>query len=205
MSRYFVIALLLITVSPGGVLAATQDPGSSPNTQAQPPAAPPDAQEPPAEQKSSGDAPAQKEAEPSAAQPETNQPSTKTAKKDDTSGKAAVKKPAKKPTAQPDTEQPHKVVVHQGSIGEPKAQLSPGMSAEQANHQRRNANQLLASTESNLQRLSGRSLNATQQDTVGQIRNYMGQARTALDKGDPQRARNLAFKAHLLSDDLVKH
>jgi hypothetical protein len=79
------------------------------------------------------------------------------------------------------------------------------MTQEQASHQRENAEQLLASTETNLQQLAGRSLNSSQQETVGQIRNYMTGARSALKDGDTQRAHTLASKAQLLSDDLAKH
>ena len=79
------------------------------------------------------------------------------------------------------------------------------MTQEQASHQRQNTEQLLVSTETNLQRLAGRSLNSSQQETVGQIRNYMTGAHSALQDGDTQRAHTLASKAQLLSDDLVKH
>jgi len=40
---------------------------------------------------------------------------------------------------------------------------------------------------------------------VNQIRNYMQQAKTAETAGDLQRARNLAFKAQLLSDEVLHH
>ncbi len=79
------------------------------------------------------------------------------------------------------------------------------MSPKQSSNQLKNADDLLAGTESNLKQISGRSLNATQQETVKQIQQYMDQARKAIHEGDLDRGRNLAFKAHLLSDDLVKH
>ena len=50
-----------------------------------------------------------------------------------------------------------------------------------------------------------RQLNPSQQDSVSQIRKYMEQANAAEKAGDVQRAHNLASKALLLSDDLVKH
>jgi len=40
---------------------------------------------------------------------------------------------------------------------------------------------------------------------VNQIRNYIQQAKAAETTGDLQRARNLAFKAHLLSDEVLRH
>jgi GH24 family phage-related lysozyme (muramidase) len=96
-------------------------------------------------------------------------------------------------------------VVREGGADEPTAQLSPGMTQEQASHQRQRTEQLLDATENNLRQLAGRSLNQNQQDTIAQIHNYMAGARSALKDGDPQRARTLAFKARLLSDELAKH
>ena len=84
-------------------------------------------------------------------------------------------------------------------------QIVPGMPQAQASHQRQNTEQLLASTEANLQQIAGRNLNATQQETVGQIRNYIVEAHSALKDGDTQRAHRLADKAQQLADDLVKH
>jgi hypothetical protein len=78
------------------------------------------------------------------------------------------------------------------------------MTQEQADRQRRRTEQLLDATENNLREFAGRTINQNQQDTITQIRNYMAGARSALTNGDPQRARILALKARLLSDDLVK-
>lgn len=79
------------------------------------------------------------------------------------------------------------------------------MSPKQSSNQLKNTDDLLADTESKLKQISGRTLNAAQQETVKQIHLYMDQARKARDEGDLDRGHNLAFKAHLLSDDLVKH
>lgn len=100
---------------------------------------------------------------------------------------------------------PHKIVIHQGSTPEPTAQLVPEMPQEQASYQRQETEQLLATSDTNLQQLGSRVLNQNQQETVGQIRNYISGARAALRDGDTQRAHMLAFKAQLLSDDLLKH
>ena len=78
------------------------------------------------------------------------------------------------------------------------------MSAEQASSQRQNTTQLLAATDANLKQISSRPMNASQQASVDQIRKYMEQAKAAEQAGDVQRAQNLASKALLLSDDLVK-
>lgn len=96
-------------------------------------------------------------------------------------------------------------MVPNGSTADPEIQISPSLTEEQASHQRQNTTQLLASTDANLKKVSGGPISPSQQDVVNQIRKYMEQAKAADDAGDPQRAHNLAFKAHLLSDDLVKH
>jgi hypothetical protein len=98
-----------------------------------------------------------------------------------------------------------KVVVRNGGTAEPAVQLAPPLSEEQASHQRENTDGLLATTDSNLKQMSARSLSPGQQDTVTQIRSYMQQAKAASSAGDLERAYNLAFKAHLLSDELVGH
>ena len=107
-------------------------------------------------------------------------------------------------TATPDGE-PRKTVVHQGGASEPIAQILPGITLEEASHQRENAQQLLTSTESNLKQLAVRTMNPNQQEMFVQIRHYMDGARSALKESDTQRAHTLALKAYLLSDDLVKH
>jgi len=100
---------------------------------------------------------------------------------------------------------PEKKVVRNGGTADPLVQLAPGVSDEQAWRQRQSTTQLLATTDDKLKQLAARQLSLTQQDSVSQIRKYMEQARAAEDAGDVQRAHNLASKALLLSDDLVKH
>jgi hypothetical protein len=121
--------------------------------------------------------------------------------------KSASKKrhPKKSTTATATTAAPEKKVVRNGGTADPVVQLAPGVSPEQASNQRQNTTQLLAATDANLKQISSRQLNATQQDSVGQIRKYMEQAKVAEQSGDEQRAQNLASKALLLSDDLAKH
>jgi hypothetical protein len=118
---------------------------------------------------------------------------------------SAAKKPAthKKGTSQASQGSNRKVVRH-GSAIEPITQLTPGMTEKQAAHQRAVTNQLLASTDASLQKLSGRTLTKEQQDTVAQIRKFQEQVKQADSTGDLERAYNLAVKAHLLSDALAK-
>jgi hypothetical protein len=100
---------------------------------------------------------------------------------------------------------PKKKVVHEGGTAEPTAQLAPGMTQQQAAQQRQATDDLLAAAETNLHKLTGRPLDQNQQATVDQVKDFMKQARAANEASDFTRARNLAFKAQLLSDDLVQH
>jgi uncharacterized protein HemY len=79
------------------------------------------------------------------------------------------------------------------------------MTPAEATRQRQNAERLLGLTGDRLKQLAERTLDAQRQETVGQIRNYMEGARSALREGDVQRANTLAEKAHLLAEDLAKH
>jgi hypothetical protein len=63
---------------------------------------------------------------------------------------------------------------------------------------------MLATTESNLKKIAGQQLNSNQQDMVSQIRQFMEQSRAAVGDGDMERARTLAWKAQVLSEELVK-
>jgi len=100
---------------------------------------------------------------------------------------------------------PRKVVVPEGGAREPPAQIAPGLAPEEAARERRDTEQWLTSADGQLKMLSGRRLGAQQQETVGQVRNYVVGARSALKEGDMRRANTLALKAYLLSEDLVKH
>lgn len=51
--------------------------------------------------------------------------------------------------------------------------------------------------------LEGRSLKPAQQESLRTAKNFLDEARTALDQKDYQRAANLASKARALTDDLA--
>lgn len=99
---------------------------------------------------------------------------------------------------------PSKVIVRQGGTSEPSIQLAGGTASDQTSHQRDTANQMLGSTEANLKKIAGQQLSPNQQDMVNQIRQFIDQSKAASDAGDLDRARTLAWKAQLLSEDLVK-
>jgi hypothetical protein len=131
------------------------------------------------------------------------------------STKAGCKPAATKAKKQPGTQKldapastqgdtgPRKTVVQNGSTEDPKVNLSPDPST-QALQQSEGTKQLLASSEANLKKISGRPLSASQQDTIKQVQSYMDQAKNAADAGEVQRAYNLAVKANLLSAELTK-
>ncbi|HWW16669.1 MAG TPA: hypothetical protein VN310_18560 [Candidatus Dormibacteraeota bacterium] len=98
---------------------------------------------------------------------------------------------------------PPKKVVHNGGSEEPAIQLVGGATDEQTVHQR-STDQLTAATEENLKKIAGRQLSPNQQEMVSQIKQFMDQSKTAIAGGDLERGHNLALKAHLLSDELIK-
>ncbi len=62
---------------------------------------------------------------------------------------------------------------------------------------------MLGATEQNLKKIAEMQLSEDQQDMVTQIRQFMEQSKTAVAAGDTERARTLAWKAQLLSEELV--
>lgn len=125
----------------------------------------------------------------------------------ETSAKAAAQKqPTKKrrPVKKKGSTQSGKVVVRNGGAKDDSGQLAPAMSQEQELHSRENTAQLLATTDSNLKAIAGRQLSDSQQGMVDQIRAYVRQSKVASDAGDLPRAHTLAYKAHLLSDELSR-
>ena len=198
------LSLVLCLSLPAAGVARQQDPAGSATASQQVPSAPAPAETAPAE-------PATSQTEPATSQPPVagEKPSeTGGTKKTDAGALSgtvnSTRKRRKRTTPAPDGA-PRKVIVREGGTSEPAAQIAPDISPAEATRQRQKAEQLLGSTDGQLKQLTGRTLNAQQQESVGQIRNYMQGARSALKEGDVLRAGTLAEKAHLLSDDLLKH
>lgn len=177
-------------------------PSEPPSGAQQEPSSPAPEQAKPAESGSPQSAPAQSAAQ----QPESSQTAETGSQPQSkpTPAKKSKKKGKKTKAATQASGGPTRTVVRNGSTAEPQMQLSAGGSQEQASRQRQNTLRLLQITETNLRKISVRQLNSGQQDTVKQIRTYMDQAKAAADSGDLPRAHNLAFKAHLLCDELLK-
>jgi hypothetical protein len=96
---------------------------------------------------------------------------------------------------------PPKKVVRNGGSNEPTVQLKGG--TQQA-WQQRSTEELTAETTQNLKKITGRQLTPSQQEMVSQIKEFMEQSKAAVAAGDLERGRNLAAKAHMLSDELIK-
>ena len=116
-----------------------------------------------------------------------------------TTGNAATSGTASTKTNCP----PSKVIVRQGGTSDTSIQLA-GAEPGTTSNQRDTANQMLAATESNLKKIAGQQLSSNQQDMVSQIRQFMEQSKAAVGDGDLERARTLAWKAQVLSEELVK-
>lgn len=91
-------------------------------------------------------------------------------------------------------------MVRKGGATEQSIQLAGG---DQESQKKKEANDLLGSTEENLKKISSIQLSPEQQDTVSQIKQFVNQSRDALAAGDLERGHTLAWKAQLLSEDLV--
>jgi hypothetical protein len=108
-------------------------------------------------------------------------------------------------TASPATNcPPPKVIVRQGGTSEPSIQLAGGPPPSQTSNQRDTANQMLDATEANLKKIAGKQLTVDQQNMVNQTRQFIQQSKAAVEAGDLERARTLAWKAQVLSEELVK-
>jgi hypothetical protein len=192
MKLLILIVLIAAWLFSGSILSAQdQTPPGAPTS---PPAQSAPSPQPPAET-----APATSPtAAPPSAEPQDQTPSPAT-KPTTPAPKPAKKKPAGKASASG-----HKVVVRNGGAKDVSPQLAPGMSKEQELHSREATTQLLATTDVNVKSVAGRQLTPAQQGLLDQIHTYMKQSKEASESGDLTRAHTLAYKAHLLSDELRK-
>ena len=89
------------------------------------------------------------------------------------------------------------------STAPPDTAIAADVTSAQLTQQKQTTAQLLESTEKTLTGLP-HNLSHDEAEMVAQIRSYLAQSRKATTDGDFERAYNLATKAHLLSDALVK-
>jgi outer membrane biosynthesis protein TonB len=165
---------------------------------------PPGVQTPP-DQSAPG---SQSQPEPAPAAPPTSEPSTpqsQTPPSPTPNPANHTRKPVKKKKPGAKTLAPgQKVVVRNGGAKDQSPQLSPGMSKQQELHSRETTARLWDTTDANLKSVAGRQMTPAQQSVLDQIHTYLRQSKAASDSGDLARAHTLAYKAHLLSDELRK-
>jgi type IV secretory pathway VirB10-like protein len=82
-------------------------------------------------------------------------------------------------------------------------QIVPELTTQESSALQREANQSLATAERNLAATTGKSLSATQSDLASKVRSFIADAREAGRAGDWERARDLAKKAQVLSEELA--
>ncbi len=145
--------------------------------------------------------PEQKPAE--TAQTAETKPKPKPKPKNHTAHKQAppAPKPEEKPQQEAVLKPPPKIIIQEGGADASSGQISTTTQGPRQSDL--STAKLLEATEANLRSLK-RTLNADEQATVAQIKDYVEQSRAATKQQDLVRAHNLALKAHLLSDELVK-
>lgn len=120
--------------------------------------------------------------------------------------KESPAEPAKPPADTIAKATPPRIVVQPATTPPADAQpniVVPDMSHTEEAHRRQNTDQLMLSTEANLRSLK-RVLNPDERSLLQQVQLFMQQSREASQSQDLVRAHNLAMKAHLLSDELVR-
>lgn len=83
------------------------------------------------------------------------------------------------------------------------SQISPGPTPATTPHDPSSTEQLLQNAEANLNAIK-RQLTHDEETTLAQVKEFINLSHKATTENDPVRAHNLAVKARLLSDELVK-
>lgn len=81
--------------------------------------------------------------------------------------------------------------------------IAPQLSPQETAAAQRETNQSLTVADKNLASTRGKRLNAAQTDLASKIRGFLKDAREAAQMGDWSRARSLAKKAQVLSEELA--
>jgi hypothetical protein len=92
-----------------------------------------------------------------------------------------------------------------GGVGKPEAPvIVPQLSVEEAATAKQQTNQSLNIAERNFAATRGKNLSPAQTDLASKVQSFVSDARDAARASDWTRARNLAKKAQVLSEELVK-
>jgi hypothetical protein len=117
---------------------------------------------------------------------------------------AIVKKPAAAPTTTASPSPPPAASIPPRSgAPSPLEPLRPAVSAEQEQRLLESTKQNIGDVARILGELEGRQMKPPQQEALRTAKNFLDQARSALDQRDYQRAANLATKARALTDDVA--
>jgi hypothetical protein len=81
--------------------------------------------------------------------------------------------------------------------------IAPQLTPQESTVAQQQTNQSLSIAEKNLESARGKNLNAAQSDLVSKIRGFIKDAREAVQTADWSRARSLAKKAQVLSEELA--
>ena len=170
---------------------------------AQPEPAPPPPVEPPAETPPPAPEKPSEKTETTAEKPKPKKPSARKPATPPTTTQGQQQ--TQTPTPAPAPTQTSKLIIQEGSTPNSQGQLAAGVGMEDSSpRSKQTTEQLLQSTQANLNSIN-RPLSPEEQAMVAQIKDYMAQSRKATADADTVRAHNLALKARLLSDELVKH
>jgi hypothetical protein len=114
---------------------------------------------------------------------------------------AVVKKPAA-PAAPTTSASPAPAAPRPGATS-PAGPLRPEVPPAQEQRLLDSTQQNIVDVARSLGELEGRALKPSQQESLRTAKDFLDQARSALDQKDYQRAANLAGKARALTDDLA--
>lgn len=115
---------------------------------------------------------------------------------------AIVKKPAA-PTATASPAPTTMGTAPKSPATTPGTTLRPEVPAEEEQRLAESTKQSIGDVARALGELEGRQMKAPQQEALRTAKNFLDQARSALDQRDYQRAANLASKARALTDDVA--
>ena len=93
---------------------------------------------------------------------------------------------------------------NEGSAKPEAPTIVPELTAEEATAAKRQTSQSLAVAERNLEVTKGKNLSEAQMDLASKVRSFVAEALDASRTGDWIRARDLARKAQVLSEELAK-
>ena len=82
--------------------------------------------------------------------------------------------------------------------------IVPQITAEESANAQQETNSSLSAAEKNLHAVQGKTLNPAQTDMSNKVKNFMNDAREAARNGDWTRARSLARKAQVISEELTR-